>query len=444
MYTGGGSSFGSLRIFKKKREEPECIYEKTGLSYHCESLDWIHGKVLLVNEYTGSGYLYLFENNGLIEVFKYDCCPFVWQDPGEFSTYLYSSKGRLWLETTRINRNNTPRVKVFSELLWDEAAKKFRKDETVYVSEHELQQGADPTKDRIVEKNVIIKINAGKKIPVNTDEEWYETSETGEIESKGGICAGENSCLYITDTLKCRVVKYGKDGKKISEWGKKGDKPGDFIAPRAIASDPDGNIYVSDTGKKSILKFDAAGIFIHEIAEKEPGEFSLSGVAGIAADRKQNVYILAGDGYNKVYKFSASGEFVGKWDAGMSYKIAVDNSPKGSSVYLLAGVGQAVYKFRNDGVYMGRWGFKNTGKEYPYYRAYNLATDMKGRVYIYTGMVKSADDEEGTGLLILNADGKTLLSCEGTSGDYTIDSDYNIYTFNTYNDSLEKHHGVFK
>jgi hypothetical protein len=59
-----------------------------------------------------------------------------------------------------------------------------------------------------------------------------------------------------------RVVKFSKEGKFITAWGKKGTGSGEFDTPHAIAVDSHERVYVADRSNSRIQAFDADGKFI--------------------------------------------------------------------------------------------------------------------------------------------------------------------------------------
>jgi len=71
--------------------------------------------------------------------------------------------------------------------------------------------------------------------------------------------------LYIADTGNKRIVRFDRQGNKLSEWGGNGVGPGQFVEPVGLAADPAGNIYVADTGNHRIQVFDADGKFLRQI-----------------------------------------------------------------------------------------------------------------------------------------------------------------------------------
>lgn len=79
------------------------------------------------------------------------------------------------------------------------------------------------------------------------------------------VAVANDGSFYVSDGYgNSRVVKFSKEGKYLFEWGKKGDKPGEFHTPHGIDLDLQGNVYVADRDNNRIQEFDANGKFLKE------------------------------------------------------------------------------------------------------------------------------------------------------------------------------------
>ena len=79
------------------------------------------------------------------------------------------------------------------------------------------------------------------------------------------IAFGPQGQFYVSDGYgNSRVVKFSKQGKYLTAWGKKGSKPGEFDTPHSIAVDSKGLVYVSDRGNQRIQIFDPGGKYLKE------------------------------------------------------------------------------------------------------------------------------------------------------------------------------------
>ena len=72
--------------------------------------------------------------------------------------------------------------------------------------------------------------------------------------------------LYVSDTGNKRIVRFDREGKRVSEWGTAGSGPGQFVEPVGLAADAAGNVYVADTGNHRVQVFDSEGQFLREFA----------------------------------------------------------------------------------------------------------------------------------------------------------------------------------
>ncbi len=71
--------------------------------------------------------------------------------------------------------------------------------------------------------------------------------------------------FYVSDGYgNSRVVKFSRDGKYITTWGKRGTAPGEFNTPHSIGVDSRGRVYVSDRENNRIQVFDADGKFLRQ------------------------------------------------------------------------------------------------------------------------------------------------------------------------------------
>jgi DNA-binding beta-propeller fold protein YncE len=71
--------------------------------------------------------------------------------------------------------------------------------------------------------------------------------------------------VYVADGYgNSRVVKFTKDGKYITAWGKPGSGPSEFDTVHSVAVDSRGTVYVSDRENNRIQIFDANGKYLRE------------------------------------------------------------------------------------------------------------------------------------------------------------------------------------
>jgi sugar lactone lactonase YvrE len=94
------------------------------------------------------------------------------------------------------------------------------------------------------------------------------------------VCEGHSDA----EDAPARVLKFDKTGKFIKAWGKRGNGPGEFIQPHALAFDSKGRLFVGDRSNNRIQIFDQDGTYITEWTQ-------FSRPSGIAIDDKDKIYV---------------------------------------------------------------------------------------------------------------------------------------------------------
>ncbi len=70
--------------------------------------------------------------------------------------------------------------------------------------------------------------------------------------------------IYVADSGNGRIVRLDKNGKFISQWGKKGKATGEFGTAHGLAIDTQDRIYVADRGNNRVQVFEPTGAFLAE------------------------------------------------------------------------------------------------------------------------------------------------------------------------------------
>ncbi len=92
-------------------------------------------------------------------------------------------------------------------------------------------------------------------VPGN-DEKHFRSPDDIAWDSKGH--------LYVADAGNGRIVHFDAKGNFVSQWGKKGNLPGEFSTAHCIIIDKQDQIYVCDRGNKRLQVFANDGKFIAE------------------------------------------------------------------------------------------------------------------------------------------------------------------------------------
>lgn len=115
--------------------------------------------------------------------------------------------------------------------------------------------------------------------------------------------------LYVADTLNARIQIIDADtGGVVRTFGKRGLRVGNFVRPKGIAVDLEGNIYVVESFHDHLLIFNKNGEFLLPIGGtgSDPGQFFLP--SGVWTDRRGRVFVA--DMFNgrvEIFQFLGGG-----------------------------------------------------------------------------------------------------------------------------------------
>ena len=102
------------------------------------------------------------------------------------------------------------------------------------------------------------------------------------------VAIAKDGSFYVSDGYgNSRVLKFSKEGKYLFDWGKRGDKAGEFNTPHGIDLDSKGNIYVADRENNRIQKFNAKGQFL-----KEWKNNTATQLYSLSIDKKNNLFAI--------------------------------------------------------------------------------------------------------------------------------------------------------
>jgi peptidylamidoglycolate lyase len=150
-----------------------------------------------------------------------------------------------------------------------------------------------------------------------------------------------------------RVAKFSADGKFLFDWGKKGNRPGEFDLPHGISLDREGRVYVADRTNSRVQVFDGNGKFL---AEWKSGELGRPWDVTVGPDGF--VYVMDGGDMNpkppdrgRVVKLDLQGKVVdqfgsfGSYDGQFYWGHAVAVAAKGEVYATDVHLGMRVQKF---------------------------------------------------------------------------------------------------
>ena len=119
--------------------------------------------------------------------------------------------------------------------------------------------------------------------------------------------------VYIAECGGQRIHKLTTGGEFLGTFGEKGSGMGQFNGPCDINISPEEKVYVADRDNSRIQVFHSDWTLSHIIDGKVSGDSSFTHPEGISFDLSGNVHVT-GDRSNSVTVFSASGQFVCKYD----------------------------------------------------------------------------------------------------------------------------------
>lgn len=157
------------------------------------------------------------------------------------------------------------------------------------------------------------------------------------------IAIAKDGSFYVSDGYgNSRVIKFSATGKYLFEWGRKGNRVGEFNIPHGISLDNVSNVYVADRENNRIQIFDSTGKFIKQFANK-----SFGAICAVAFDKKTSKLFFVDD-----FTF---------------LKI----KHLGSDVFVLDSTGKAQARFGRSGFYQGNTSWYH-----------DLTVDKKGNIYV--------------------------------------------------------------
>jgi DNA-binding beta-propeller fold protein YncE len=173
-----------------------------------------------------------------------------------------------------------------------------------------------------------------------------------------GLAVDAKGDLLVADTHYHRVLRYSAEGALLSEFGKEGSAPGQFLYPTGIAIGPDGSLYVSEYGGTDRIQvFSPEGRLIRGWGcyGTQPGQFERPQGIGVAGDR---LYV-ADAANHRIQVFTLEGTFLSAWgDLKYPYSVSID--PRGD--VLVAEYGRhRVSKWTRDGAPLAGAGQPGTG-----------------------------------------------------------------------------------
>ena len=183
-----------------------------------------------------------------------------------------------------------------------------------------------------------------------------------------------------------RVSRVTLDHQFLGQFGAFGRGDGQFVWPRSIALDGDGNVYASDDFLNRVSVFDPEGTFLSCWGESGSDKGQLNGPCGIAFDGDGNVLIVDSMN-NRVQRFAADGKFLGKFghqgdaegEFNLPWGICLDDA---GNIYVADWKNNRVQKFDADGNFELSFEASPTSGVGDLHGPTGVAVDSEGDVYV--------------------------------------------------------------
>jgi sugar lactone lactonase YvrE len=114
----------------------------------------------------------------------------------------------------------------------------------------------------------VIKFDPAGNVLLRLGRAGVSGSSPGLLDQPTDVAVAPNGDVFVTDSHRNgrnnRVMKFRKDGTFVTQWGRKGTRPGELSEPHTIAIDSQGRLFVGDRENNRIQIFDQNGHYITE------------------------------------------------------------------------------------------------------------------------------------------------------------------------------------
>ncbi len=140
--------------------------------------------------------------------------------------------------------------------------------------------------------NQVFKLDSSGKVLMVLGKKGEAGTGNDEFDAPTDIAFGANGTFFVSDGHtgggadfgNARIIKFDKNGKFLTSWGRKGTGPGEFDVPHALATDKEGRVYVGDRQNNRVQVFDQNGKFIRQW-------FQFGRPSGIFIDKNDMIYV---------------------------------------------------------------------------------------------------------------------------------------------------------
>lgn len=183
-----------------------------------------------------------------------------------------------------------------------------------------------------------------------------------------------------------RVSRVTLDHQFLGQFGAFGRGEGQFVWPRSIALDDDGNVYASDDFLSRVTVFDPEGGFVACWGEAGDGKDQLNGPCGMAFDLEGNMLVVDSQNH-RVQRFTKDGKHQGSFGKhgdgdgkfNLPWGLCLDDA---GNVYVADWKNNRVQKFDADGNFVQKFEASPTSGVGDLSGPTGVAVDSEGDVYV--------------------------------------------------------------
>jgi sugar lactone lactonase YvrE len=162
------------------------------------------------------------------------------------------------------------------------------RDNNIWVTDGKAANGTGHTAVKFSPDGKVL-MTLGTPGVAGTDERHFNAPSDVVVAPNGDIFVADGH----GDDTNARIVKFTKDGKYITAWGRKGSATGEFDTPHGLAMDSAGRLYVADRMNSRIQIFDQDGKLLDQW--KQFGRPS-----GLYIDKNDVIYVADSQSSDKL------------------------------------------------------------------------------------------------------------------------------------------------